>query len=190
MPLVDILQKILSDAESLAEEKREFARLRTAEIEKETAEKISHMDSVFSQERTEKGEKIRKKAQSLAFTSRKTLVSEAKRKVFSDILHEAQRAFSQISEPEREEMYGALLQKIPMGIKGKLFPAHRETEVLVRAAKKVGIDCTFENEITEERGGFLFSSPLLDADARLSLLLEKEVFPKIEKKLSAILFSE
>jgi len=188
MSLSDILEKIVADADDIAEEKRRVASDRVVEIEKTADHEIAKIESRFALQKAEKVEKIQHKAHSLAMAHRKMALSEAKQKVLSKIFHEVKIAFSRLSDGERELMYSTLLIKIPKG-EGVVFPARGETVVLTRATKKAGRDFTIGAEMNDELGGFLFSSPLLDADARLSVLLQKEVFPQIEKELSEILFS-
>jgi len=189
MGLQDILQKILDDASNFSKNALESAKKEIEKIFLDIEEKISEKKNDQEKNFNKKSSGMRKKVENLVTKEFKNKIANEKRKLIIESIELAKKNIFNISKEEKVSIFTSFLKKISEN-SGKIVPAIGSEQFVQEALRAVNknfevLPAKFKNEL-----GFVFVSKKLEISFLFSEILEKEIVPKLDFKISEILFSE
>lgn len=186
MALLDIIQKIVSDAEKSAAEMVANAEIEAASIRTSGETEAKEEEYKIEEMGKKKGEQIRKKVENLAAHQKKSAILAEKRAVLIEVFEGAKKEVANLPQQEKERILTSLLSEITEA-EGVIHPTKSDVNIIEPAMKKAGKNFKM-GELVSGMGGFQFVSPNLEMDFRFNVLLDRELSKKLEGELSILLF--
>lgn len=186
MALPEILHKIDTDARKKAEEIVKKAEARAQEIEQEGLEKEKELEQAAQKYLQERKDTMSHKVETHIKTEAKMEEGTLKSQLLSMVLEQAVQKLSALPEKKQSEIATKMLQGISE--KGTIFPAKGKKAFFEKLIQEQKSDLKVGSEAPIS-GGFLFEGARVDINASHKSIVENEIFPREESRISKVLFS-
>ena len=189
MALKDITASIISDAEKQA-----------AEIVKAGLEEVKQINKEYQALAAEKKEEFLKRLErdqlrqvdQALFAQKikaKNELLEEKKKLIGQIFDKALEKLQHLPEEDNIKILTKLLKELPQVEQGEIIPAKAAADQIAKALIKNKLNYKISSSQVTSKGGFKFTSTVVDVDNTYENLLAKS-FSDMETKIAQILFEE